>query len=161
MRSKGDAQMSKVKLAGAVFFVALAAASSRAQLPPAATPGFKADGVYDFKNVDNVSLMNGGLSINIPIVGPYAVNGGLNWSLQLNYTNQAWEAYPTTCPPTGALISVRSRSFDTERYFCSSERTSLLTSANCVSTSLRYSCWRDRARWRSSPMARWARIVFP
>ena len=103
MRPKGDAQMSKVKLTGAVFFVALAAASSRAQLPPAATPGFRADGVYDVKNVDNVSLMNGGLSINIPIVGPYAVNGGLSWSLQLNYTNQAWEAYPTTCPPTGEI----------------------------------------------------------
>ncbi|MEZ5313656.1 MAG: hypothetical protein R2862_08415 [Thermoanaerobaculia bacterium] len=68
-----------------------------AQLPPAATPGFKPEGVYDFKNIDQVALMNGALSIQIPIAGPYPVNGGLSWSLSLQYSNSAWEAYPTYC----------------------------------------------------------------
>lgn len=79
-----------------VFLVCLVAAVSElsAQLPPAVTPGFKAESAYQFGNLDQVALMNGQLSVNLPIAGPYAVNGGLSWGLSLSYSNSAWEAYP-------------------------------------------------------------------
>jgi len=68
-----------------------------AQQTPNATPGFRSEGVYDFANVDEVSLFNGQLTLRLPIGQRLPVNGGLGYQLLLSYSSSAWEAWAQSC----------------------------------------------------------------
>ena len=51
-----------------VLLSVLFAAPVLAQLPPTATPGFRAEGVFDFSGgIDQVSLFNGALTAQVPL----------------------------------------------------------------------------------------------
>ena len=79
---------------------------SRYQQPPAALSqrsrrgrrhqSFRAENLYSFGSLDSVAVMQGGLSIQIPIA---SFGSEIRTSLQLVYQSSAWEALPQTCPP--------------------------------------------------------------
>ena len=68
-----------------------------AQQTPNAAPGFRADAVYDFNGIDNVSLFNGSLSMAVPIGIDYPVAGFLH-GLGLHYSSSLWDTYTYSSP---------------------------------------------------------------
>lgn len=70
----------------------LSSISALAQQVPNAAPGFRADSVYDFESLDEVSLFNGALSVTIPIGIEYPVaSGGFSYQLALRYGSNPWD----------------------------------------------------------------------
>lgn len=52
--------------------------------------GFDPNGVYSSKEIDNVNLFNGALTLTIPIGSPYKVRANLSYSLTLVYNSNLW-----------------------------------------------------------------------
>ncbi|NJO56338.1 MAG: hypothetical protein HC834_08380 [Rhodospirillales bacterium] len=63
----------------------LLAGTLSAQQNPNASPGFRPEGVFASSGIDNVSVFNGSLAIQIPIGPAYPINGGFSSALVLNY----------------------------------------------------------------------------
>lgn len=80
-----------------VFCLSAAISSSlAAQQAGQAAPAFRAENLYSLGSLDSVAVMQGGLSIQIPIA---SFGSEIRTSLQLVYQSSAWEALPQTCPP--------------------------------------------------------------
>ncbi|MCP3982329.1 MAG: hypothetical protein GY716_23755, partial [bacterium] len=79
----------------------------RAQEHPALERGFAADKVYQFSGLDQVSLFNGALTVQIPIGGSYPLGGGLGYSLRLSYSSKFWNFEQMA--PSGAVRSLPNR----------------------------------------------------
>ncbi|MCG8460016.1 MAG: hypothetical protein MI919_27355, partial [Holophagales bacterium] len=77
--------------------VALVALPTHAQQTPNAAPGIRAEAIYDVNGVDNVALMNGALSIRIPLGLSYPVNGGFSYQLALSYHSTLWDNRTDPC----------------------------------------------------------------
>lgn len=75
-------------------------ASVVAQQTPNAAPAFRAEGLYDYSGFDQVSLFSGGLSAQIPIT---TFGAEVQVPIVLSYSSSAWEARPTTCPPSNGI----------------------------------------------------------
>ena len=71
-----------------------------AQQTPNAAPAFRAEGLYDYSGFDQVSLFSGGLSAQIPIT---TFGAEVQVPIVLSYSSSAWEARPTTCPPSNGI----------------------------------------------------------
>ncbi|HEX8249847.1 MAG TPA: discoidin domain-containing protein [Pyrinomonadaceae bacterium] len=52
--------------------------------------GFNANGVYSSKDIDNINLFNGNLTLTIPIGGSYKGGGNSTFSLMLVYNSNLW-----------------------------------------------------------------------
>jgi hypothetical protein len=63
-----------------------------AQTHPNVEKGFAADKMYQFGDVDHVNLLNGNLSLTIPIGGSTPVSDHLSLSLTLVYNTKLWTA---------------------------------------------------------------------
>jgi hypothetical protein len=91
-----------ILLATAVLsMMATTATPGAAQVSPNAAPGFRAEGTYDFSSIDQVAIFNGALSLQIPIGSSYPVDGGMSWSLGLQYHSTLWDQRVLkgpTCP---------------------------------------------------------------
>lgn len=71
---------------------------SQAQQEPNAFRGFRAEGVYDFENIDQVNLYNGSLGVTIPLGLDYPVNGSLSFQLVLRYNSTLFDAHTYSAP---------------------------------------------------------------
>ena len=69
----------------------LLASPVAAQDHPAVERGFAADKLYQLANLDSVSLMNGAVSVQIPIGGTYSAGGSLSYQLNLVYASKLWD----------------------------------------------------------------------
>ena len=58
---------------------------------PANERGVDPNKLYDFGGIDKVNLVNGNLSIKLPIGSRYPVGGGLSYGLQLAYNAKNWD----------------------------------------------------------------------
>ena len=63
--------------------------------------GFDPDGVFQFGQTDAVNLLNGNLSLSIPLGPTFQVGGGLQYSLVLQYNSNCWDFTKTCCKITG------------------------------------------------------------
>jgi RHS repeat-associated protein len=70
--------------------------SLSAQQAGQAAPSFRAENLYSFGSLDSVAVMQGGLSIQLPIT---TFGSEIQTALQLVYQSAAWEALPQSCPP--------------------------------------------------------------
>lgn len=52
--------------------------------------GFQPNGVYSTNDIDNINLMNGNLTLTIPIGNTYQTSGGFSYSLHLVYNSNLW-----------------------------------------------------------------------
>lgn len=68
-----------------------------AQVSPNATPSFRAEGVYDFGAIDEVSIFSGGLGLTIPLGLTYPAGGSMSWGLALRYSSSLWESRIVGC----------------------------------------------------------------
>jgi len=69
----------------------LAAFGVFAQQGPAFERGLHADKLYQFNGIDNVNLVNGNVSIVLPIGMSYAIDGDLSYQLTLSYNSKLWD----------------------------------------------------------------------
>jgi len=67
-----------------------------AQELPNRAPGFAADKVYQFGDVDSINLFNGNLTIPIPLGQTYQVSDNLSYGFKLVYNGNVWE-YANHC----------------------------------------------------------------
>ena len=74
----------------AAVLLATFAGPVTAQEHPALERGFSPDKLYQFSQIDQVSIFNNALSINIPI-GSYPAGGDLSYSLNLSFTSKFWD----------------------------------------------------------------------
>ncbi|MCG8460567.1 MAG: hypothetical protein MI919_30165, partial [Holophagales bacterium] len=79
-----------------LVFIALALPATAQQTPNAA-PGIRAEAIYDVNGVDNVALMNGALSIRIPLGLSYPVNGGFSYQLAFSHHSTLWDNRTDPC----------------------------------------------------------------
>jgi RHS repeat-associated protein len=63
---------------------------------PGLERGFAPEKSYQVGEVDSVNLLNGNVSLHIPIGGSFAVGGGLSYSLNLAYNSKIWDFKPGT-----------------------------------------------------------------
>ena len=56
-------------------------------------PGFTPGKVFSVGDVDQVSLFNGGLSIQIPLGQSFPVDGGLGYGIGLRYSSSQWDSH--------------------------------------------------------------------
>ncbi len=75
----------------ALLYTALAAGAALAQQYPSLERGFTPEKLYQFGDVDDVNLMNGNLTLRIPIGGSYPVGKSLSYGLTLAYNMKAWD----------------------------------------------------------------------
>jgi RHS repeat-associated protein len=52
--------------------------------------GFESNGVYSSKEIDNINLFNGNLTLTIPIGSAYKTGGNFSYSLTLVYNSNLW-----------------------------------------------------------------------
>ena len=95
-----EVSMNRTGILFIIAFLCLLPAATTAQQTPNAGPGFRAEGVYDFGGIDNVSLFNGALSLNIPLGLEYPAGGGFSYLLRLQYHSTPWDSfvYSSPCP---------------------------------------------------------------
>ncbi len=70
---------------------ALGGAAALAQQYPSLERGFAPDKLYQFGDVDDINLMNGNLTLRIPLGGSYPVGGSLSYGFTLVYNMKAWD----------------------------------------------------------------------
>jgi len=78
-------------IAGAILGGLLVTVPLAAQDHPAVERGFAADKVYQLADVDNVAIMNGNVTVRIPIGGAYPAGGPLRYALTLVYNSKLWD----------------------------------------------------------------------
>ncbi|MGH2627334.1 MAG: RHS repeat domain-containing protein, partial [Anaerolineales bacterium] len=84
--------MSSVKTTVCSLLLALALAGAlSAQQHPSHERGFDPEKLYQFSDLDSVNLLNGNLTLAIPIGMRYPVGGGLTYGLTLTYNAKAWD----------------------------------------------------------------------
>lgn len=67
------------------------ATPSASQEHPALQRGFSSDTLYQLTEIDQVNLMNGALSITIPVGQTYPVGGSFSYGLTLTYSSKLWD----------------------------------------------------------------------
>jgi hypothetical protein len=79
-------------LAWALIATALttAALPASAQQHPAVEQGFSPDKAYQFSDIDSVALMNGAVSVRLPIGGSYPSGGAFSYLFTLSYSSNFW-----------------------------------------------------------------------
>src|ERR1700741_616314 len=93
-------------LAAAVLTVAaLSSFPAMAQKGPDDELGMHPDKLYDFHNVDSVSLFNGNLMLNLPIGNLQKLSSAFGYQLVLSYNSFVWDIESWDCenPGTGQL----------------------------------------------------------
>ena len=76
---------------GALGVLLVLAVPLGAQDHPAVERGFSADKLYQFADLDSVNLLNGAVSVRIPIGGAYPAGGSLSYQLNLVYSSKLWD----------------------------------------------------------------------
>jgi len=95
---------------GALGALLVLAAPLGAQDHPAVERGFSADKLYQFADLDSVNLLNGAVSVRIPIGGAYPAGGSLSYQLNLVYTSKLWDFEEVlTAPATYKVRSLPAR----------------------------------------------------
>lgn len=72
--------------------VLLAASSLVAQDEPMTARGFSKESVYQGGQIDSINLLNGTLTMSVPIGPRYPVGGKFSYGLNLVYNSNAWDA---------------------------------------------------------------------
>jgi hypothetical protein len=83
--------MTRVRIVLLFHVVALTAVAASAQRHPNVEVGFKAERVYQFSDLDSVSLFNGNLTISIPLGLRYPVGPTLSYQFALTYNSKVWD----------------------------------------------------------------------
>lgn len=82
-----------------------------AEQHPAGRKGFNAEDVYHLAGIDNVNVINGNLTLEIPIGTSYSVGGGLSYSFSLRCNANVWDSEKTGLLPSGerAMLALPDR----------------------------------------------------
>jgi len=85
--------LSKLSVAAlAVLSLALPGAEALwAQQHPNLERGFAPEKLYQFGDVDSVNVLNGNVTLTLPIGMAYPAGGGLTWALTLTYNSKVWD----------------------------------------------------------------------
>ncbi len=70
---------------------------------PNSARGFAPEHMYNFSDVDSVSMFNGNLTMHIPIGPKLAVNGMLEYQLGLTYNSNCWDYFYQPDPNGGSV----------------------------------------------------------
>jgi len=88
---------------GALGVLLVLAAPLGAQDHPAVERGFSADKLFQLADLDSVNLMNGAVSVVIPIGGAYPAGGALSYQLNLVYSSKLWD-FEEVIAQSGILV---------------------------------------------------------
>lgn len=81
-----------------ILIIFLAGSTLSAQdAPPEKEIGIKAKAAYSFDKQESISLVNGNLTMMIPLGGSFPVNGELSYQFSLNYNAAAWDWSREAC----------------------------------------------------------------
>ncbi|MGB9335216.1 MAG: hypothetical protein WCB14_09435 [Candidatus Acidiferrales bacterium] len=87
------------RIAFAVAFILLGAISASAQTDPNLEQGIKPFGAYDSSDTDSISMVNGGLTLNIPLFRYSQRGSKLSLDFRMMYSSRGWTESNTQEPP--------------------------------------------------------------
>ena len=79
---------------------------------PAIERGFAADKIYQFSDLDQVSFLDGALSLTIPVGGAYPLSERLAYGLTLTYGSKIWEFDESAGGPGNPAVRSVPRALD-------------------------------------------------
>jgi len=70
--------------------------------------GIQPEKLYHFHDFDSVNVMNGNMTIAMPIGLTYPLNGGVTYNLVLSYNSNVWDYLPGAAGTTRSVPAIRS-----------------------------------------------------